>query len=154
MGVSIEGSEAVWPGEKSDPVLPEFDNFNRQSRYIDIFNKGKGSLDFSATSDYPWILLNKTKGIFGFDERVWVTVDWDKVPKGKSNGSVKIKGTENVITVIVNTFNPSRLLRSHSGDSLKEKDMSQSKLNTSPRYQMQVPAGGSGLKITDILYRQ
>jgi len=33
-------------------------------------------------------------------------VDWDKVPKGKSNGSVKIKGTENDITVIVNAFNP------------------------------------------------
>jgi hypothetical protein len=109
MGVSIEGSEAVWPGEKSDPILPEFDNFNRQSRYIDIFNKGKGSLDFSATSDNPWILLNKTKGIFGFDERIWVTVDWDKVPKGKSNGSVKIKGTENVINVIVNTFNPTEI---------------------------------------------
>ncbi|HEX7492687.1 MAG TPA: glycosyl hydrolase 115 family protein [Bacteroidales bacterium] len=109
MGVSIEGSEAVWPGEKSDPILPEFDNFNRQSRYIDIFNKGKGSLDFSATSDNPWILLNKTKGIFGFDERIWVSVDWDKVPKGKSNGSVKIKGTENVITVIVNTFNPTEI---------------------------------------------
>jgi Glycosyl hydrolase family 115/Gylcosyl hydrolase family 115 C-terminal domain len=106
IGVSIEGSEAVWPGEQHDPVLPEFDIFNRQSRYIDIFNKGKGSVNFSASSDNPWIVLKKAKGTFGFDERIWVTVDWDKVPKGKSNGSVKIKGTENEITVIVNAFNP------------------------------------------------
>jgi hypothetical protein len=109
IGISIEGSEAVWPGEQSDPVLPEFDIFNKQSRYIDIFNKGKGSVTYSAASDNPWIILKKAKGIFGFDERIWVTVDWDKVPKGKSNGSVKIKGTENVITVIVNTFNPTEI---------------------------------------------
>ncbi len=105
IGVSIEGSEAAWPGEQSDPVLPEFDNFNRQSRYIDIFNKGKGSINFSATSESPWIILKKAKGIFGFDERLWVTVDWDKVPKGKSNGAVKIKGTGSDVTVLVNAFN-------------------------------------------------
>jgi hypothetical protein len=109
LGVSIEGSEAVWPGEQSDPVLPQFDIFNKQSRYIDVFNKGKRSVTYSADSDNPWIILEKTKGVFGFDERIWVTVDWDKVPKGKSNGSVRIKGTDTVITVLVNTFNPTEI---------------------------------------------
>ena len=109
MSISIEGSEAVWPGEQSDAVLPEFDIFNNQSHYIDIFNKGKGSFNFTATSDNPWIILNKTKGIFGFDERILVTADWDKAPKGKSNGTVRIKGTGNDITVLINAFNPTEI---------------------------------------------
>ncbi len=109
MGVSIEGSDAVWPGEKKDAILPVFDIFNRQSHYIDVFNKGKGPLNYTATPDNPWIILNKTKGIFGFDERIWVTVDWDKAPKGKSNGAVRIKGTENDITVLINAFNPTEI---------------------------------------------
>ncbi|MEI8225121.1 MAG: glycosyl hydrolase 115 family protein [Bacteroidota bacterium] len=106
MGISIEGSEAVWPGDQSNPVLPEFDIFNKQSHYIDIFNKGKNSFQFSAISDNPWIILNKPKGTFGKDERLWLTVDWNKVPKGKSSGAVKIMSTGNEVTVLINAFNP------------------------------------------------
>jgi hypothetical protein len=106
MVISIEGSDSVWPPEKTDPVLPEFDVFNKQSHYIDIFNKGKSSFEFKATSDYPWILLKRDKGTFGIDERLWLTVDWSKVPKGKSKGSVKISGTGKEVTVIINAFNP------------------------------------------------
>jgi hypothetical protein len=106
MGITIEGSEAVWPGEQTNPVLPEFDIFNKQSHYIDIFNKGNKSFQFSATSDNPWIVMNKTKGTFGKDERLWLTVDWNKVPKGKNSGAVKITGTGNEVTVLINAFNP------------------------------------------------
>jgi hypothetical protein len=109
MGISVEGSEAVWPGEQEVPVLPSFDIFNKQRHYIDIFNRGKGSFNFEASTDYPWILINKTKGAFGFDDRVWITVDWDKIPVGKTSGSVKVSGTGTRVTVIVNAFNPTEI---------------------------------------------
>jgi hypothetical protein len=109
MGISIEGSESVWPGELSDPVLPEFDSFNRQRHYVEIFNKGRSSFEFSATSAYPWIIIEKAKGIFGKDERLWLTVDWSKAPKGKSSGSIKISGTGKEVTVLLNAFNPSEV---------------------------------------------
>jgi hypothetical protein len=106
MAVTIEGSEAIWPGEQSNPVLPEFDIFNKQSHYIDIFNKGKNTFQFSASSDNSWIIMNKTKGTFGKDERLWITVDWNKVPGGKNSGAVKITGTGTEVTVLINAFNP------------------------------------------------
>lgn len=106
MGVAIEGSTNVWPGEKSDPVLPEFDIFSKKSHYIDIFNKGKGQLNFETSADDKWIIINKTKGSFGFDDRLWVSVDWNKIPKGKSTSSVKISGTGFQVAVSVKAVNP------------------------------------------------
>jgi hypothetical protein len=109
MGISIEGSETVWPGEPGDPVLPEFDIFKKQSHYIDIFNKGKTPFEFSAISTNPWITFNKTKGTFGKDERLWITVDWNKVSKGKNHGTVRITGTGKEVTVKINAFKPTEL---------------------------------------------
>lgn len=106
MGVSVEGSEATWPGESGDPVLPDFDIFNKQKHYIDIFNKGENPFEFSASSNEPWILINKTKGPFGRDDRLWISIDWPRVPKSKNDGTVKISGTPKTISVSVIAFNP------------------------------------------------
>ena len=62
MGVAIEGSASVWPGAKSKPVLPRFDSFNRQTRYIDVFNRGRTPFRFSATATVPWLVLGATNG--------------------------------------------------------------------------------------------
>jgi hypothetical protein len=92
MGVAIEGSAAAWPGAAEDAVLPPVDVFNRQRRYIDVFNKGKASFDFTATPGAPWITLSQGKGTVGKEQRLWVSVDWSKVPPGSSDGSVRIAG--------------------------------------------------------------
>ena len=50
MGVAVEGSQtAVTNGEIS---LPQFDSFNQQRRYVDVFNKGKTPFDFTATASH------------------------------------------------------------------------------------------------------
>ncbi len=49
MGVAVEGSQmAVTNGEIS---LPQFDSFNRQRHYVDVFNRGKTPFDFSAQGE-------------------------------------------------------------------------------------------------------
>jgi hypothetical protein len=106
MGVSIEGSEAVWPGEQATPLLPEFDIFNRQTRYIEVFNKGKGNVDFNTSSDKPWIKVSRTKGLFGKDDRLLVTVDWTNLPQGRNKGNVKITGTGREVNVGITAFKP------------------------------------------------
>ena len=106
LGISVEGSPGVWPGESSIPVLPCFDVFNRQKRYIDVFNKGKKSLETVIQTNLPWIITTKTTGIYGADERLWVEVDWGKAPKGKSSAEVKISSAGSEVTVQVNIFNP------------------------------------------------
>ena len=109
MGVSIAGSEAVWPGEATKASLPEFDIFNKQSQYIDIFNKGTKTFEFSISSDKPWLILKKTKGTIEKEERIWVSIDWIKVPKGKNGGELKISGTGTDVIVSVAAFNPSEI---------------------------------------------
>jgi hypothetical protein len=106
MGVSIEGSEAVWPGEQATPFLPEFDIFNRQTRYIEVFNKGKGNVDFETSPDRSWIKVSRTKGPFSKDDRLLVTVDWTNLPEGRNKGNVKITGTGREVNVGITAFKP------------------------------------------------
>lgn len=109
MGVSTEGSEAAWPSDTSSPVLPEFDAFNRQTHYIDVFNKGTGSLDFSASADRQWINVSRIKGPFEKDSRLLITINWAILHDGKNNGIVKVTGTGKEVNVGITAFKPLEL---------------------------------------------
>ncbi len=39
----------AWPVTNGEAMLPQFDSFNQQQHYIDVFNKGKTAFDFTAT---------------------------------------------------------------------------------------------------------
>jgi hypothetical protein len=106
LGVAVEGSTAAWPGTSGEPALPQFDGLNRQRRYIDVFNRGAAPFQFTATAGASWIVLNRTRGSIEKERRLWVSVDWRKVPKGVSEGSVKIAGAGAKVTVRVEAFNP------------------------------------------------
>ena len=80
MGIALEGSENVWPGTVEAAVLPSFDVFNRQERYLEIFNKGSHLFSFSITCDKPWILLKETAGSIITEKRIAVNIDWEKIP--------------------------------------------------------------------------
>jgi hypothetical protein len=92
MAVAVEGSGSAWPGAVDAAVLPAFDVFNRQRRYIDVFNRGKTPFSFTAKVSAPWITLSKSSGMIDKEERVWVWVDWSKVPTSSASGEVKIAG--------------------------------------------------------------
>ncbi len=87
MGVAVEGSGLAWPGAEGKPVLAEIDRFNRQSRYIDVFNRGRTAFEFSATADQPWIVLSQAEGSIEKDLRLGVSVDWSKAPQGRAAGA-------------------------------------------------------------------
>jgi hypothetical protein len=115
LGVAVESSTAAWPGTSGEPSLPQFDGFNRQRRYLDVFNRGAVPFQFTATVSAPWIVLDGTRGsvernIIEKERRLWVSVDWRKAPKGLSEGSVTITGTGTAagagVTVRVEALNP------------------------------------------------
>src|SRR5208283_762318 len=106
MGIAVEGSDAAWPGATNRAVLPQFDVFNRQHRFIDVFNKGKAPFTFTAAASDPWIVPGETKGAVEKDKRSWIGVDWSKAPKGAVSGTVTFTGAGASVTVIVNAFNP------------------------------------------------
>jgi hypothetical protein len=109
IGVEIEGSTLAWPtkGEIAQPALPAIDVFNRQRRYIDIFNRGRTPFAFTARANQPWIRLSDTRGTIGNDKRLWVWVDWHRAPKGSSDAVITVAeaGTASV-KVKVRVLNP------------------------------------------------
>ena len=132
MGVAVEGSNAAWPGPPVDPVLPKFDAFNRQHHYIEVFNKGKVPLDFTAVASAPWIVLSETRdaverprslwakwfpsvakirGTVRKDQRLWVSVDWNRAPQEAASGTVKITGANSDVLIKVDAFNPTEVTR-------------------------------------------
>lgn len=111
MGVAVEGSTVAWPGAKDDAALPQFDVFNQQKHYLDVFNKGQTQFNFTATANAPWIVLSADKGAIDKEQRVWVSVDWTKAPKGAASGTVKISGASGEVSVKVSAFNPAEPAR-------------------------------------------
>jgi hypothetical protein len=106
LGIAIEGSEAAWPAERKEAVLPGLDAFNQPKRYIDVFNRGIDAFDFTATASAPWIVLSAAKGTVEKEQRLWVSVDWNRAPVGTFTGSVTIAGAGTTVTVKLRATNP------------------------------------------------
>jgi hypothetical protein len=111
LGVTVEGTASAWPGAMGNPALPEFDVFNRQHRYIDVFNRGRAPFPFGASSNEPWIVLTPAHGIVSKEQRILVSVDWQKVPKDVGEGEVKVTGAGGAVVVKMKTFNPKTPVR-------------------------------------------
>jgi hypothetical protein len=112
LGVAVEGSASAWPGNGEEPSLPVLDAFNQPRRSIDIFNRGRTPFAFTAHASQPWILLSATHGAVGSDQRLWVSVDWAKAPKGSGTGTVTVAGAGvGSVSVKVRIFNPDQPTR-------------------------------------------
>ncbi|MGA2246548.1 MAG: glycosyl hydrolase 115 family protein [Verrucomicrobiota bacterium] len=109
LGVAVEGAEMAVTN--AEIALPQFDSFNRQKFYIDVFNQGKAALAFAAEASQPWIILSEPGGLVGKDRRIWVSLAWDQVPRDAASGTVKISGANLEVAVSVNSFNPARPVR-------------------------------------------
>jgi hypothetical protein len=107
MGVAIEGSDKWWPEAQGEAVLPEFDCFNRQKYYIEIFNRGTIPFDFEINCEKPWIIISDKAGKIGKEKRIWVKINWEKAPKGIYCTPIEIISSNNTtVTIKAPTNNP------------------------------------------------
>ena len=107
LGLAIEGSEASWPGSPRPPVLPALDVYRQLSRFVDVFNRGRQPLEFTAAPSEPWLKVEPRSGSIERDARVWVSADWNAVPIGTTEGSVTLTGPGGAsVTVKVPIVNP------------------------------------------------
>jgi hypothetical protein len=106
LGVTVEGSEAVWPGDEGIPTLPGFDIFNNQEFYIEVFNKGRRPFDVKSVSEEPWVKIRPEKDPIGGDDRLWISVDWSKIKNVKNEGKIKISGAGSELIVLLTAFKP------------------------------------------------
>lgn len=75
-------------------TLPIFDSINRQKYWIDIFKRGSKSFSFKATADKPWVQLSTMSGSVDQDQRLWVSIDWDRAPVDESHAQVIVSRPE------------------------------------------------------------
>ncbi len=105
LGVAAEGSDGTAPASL------QFDAFNQQSRYMDVFNRGSQPFDFTLTASEPWIRLSAGGGQSGPDLRIEVSVDWTSAPVGDSQGTVTIAGAGQSVAVAIKALNPDEMTR-------------------------------------------
>jgi hypothetical protein len=113
MGVAIEGSEASWPNDPSGPaVLPALSVFDRQSRYVEVFNRGQQPFEFRVETGSPWLLVDTPRGTVDRDRRISVSARWADVPPGTDRSSLTIVGpggTRVMVTVPIHDPTSPRL---------------------------------------------
>jgi hypothetical protein len=107
MGIAVEGSPSAWPGTGATAELPQFDGFNRQRHYVDVFNRGQTAFEFTATAQAPWVQLSVAHQPVVKEDRIWVTIDWTKIPAGANVGRIQISGPgSEPVSIEVKAFNP------------------------------------------------
>lgn len=103
LGISVEGSETT---EKTGKLeLPAFDALLDQSYYIDLFNRGTGSFDFTAAPSEPWIKISQKEGTVTDEERLWVSIDWKALPAGTHEASLTIQSGNTNVPVLLRAVN-------------------------------------------------
>ncbi len=107
MAVAVEGSPFAGSSGITPQALPVFDVFNRQTQYIDVFNRGTEPFEFTASADQPWVKLSETQGTVSEVKRIHVSIDWATMQEGTSTGIITIAQKNGAIVLVqVKAFNP------------------------------------------------
>jgi len=113
LGVALEGTEEAWPGSTVTAVLPAFDEFGGEVRWMEVFNRGKAPFTYEIQSSLPWLAFSEKSGNMGTaDKRIVVKLIADKLPEGKTTGNFVVTGSGQSVTVQVSAFKPTNKERS------------------------------------------
>lgn len=94
LGYLVEhGEKSPWSnsGLFSRSFSP-FDPLNDQHYYLEIFNRGQEPLNYKVTTDVEWINLSSKNGSIQYEEKVDVSIDWNKAPRENASGEIVISG--------------------------------------------------------------
>ena len=87
--------------------LPGFSIYSHDKRFIDIYNSGVGSIDWTASVSDQWIKLSESAGRIAHEVRIWVSIDWNLAPKGDAlHGVITLAGGGKSNAVTISIFNP------------------------------------------------
>lgn len=107
MGVAIEGSSLWWPESKTAAALPGLYPAGNKTTYIELFNRGKKPFQYTATPSKPWVTVNHPKGTITAGERLTVTADFSKAPKGTSVVPILIRSADGKSVTVMAKINNS-----------------------------------------------
>ncbi len=103
MGIFINGGSST----NQLNILPRFTKFTKKSHTIEVFNKGKKTLKWSAKVNQSWVLLNKQKGKTNSQDIITVSIDWSEVPVNINNiAEITILSGQQEEKVFLSAYNP------------------------------------------------
>lgn len=85
MGIAVEGQTDL----EQEPNI-NFSKYDREYKFIDLFNKGYGSFDWEISSDKEYIKFNKTSGTVNDEYRLYAGVDYKNAPDGYSEAVITV----------------------------------------------------------------
>ncbi len=59
--------------------LPVFNSLTDRRYFIDVYNSGSKALKWGAKAEDSWVKISKTSGETKFDERIWVSINWNAI---------------------------------------------------------------------------
>ena len=105
MGIAVQGTETAFTdGNKA--TLPGYDPFHDPVYFVEVFNKGQRPFSFEISNRPKWLKVSKEKGQVEDQERLWVSVDWNKAPRGVTTGVFELQGAGSSIEIGVLLNNP------------------------------------------------
>jgi len=108
MGVAVEGSDLWWPEATGPATLPAFDVYNRQTHYVEVFNRGKAPFEVDIEADANWVQVTPHETAILKERRIWVSIDWDLAPHGTTEVPIHITGPDKRVTVHAVVIHPDR----------------------------------------------
>lgn len=105
LALQVTGEDVT--GARAFHALPAFDNYLRRTYPVEIYNRGGGTLAWTAHASEPWVVLSKSAGKTADEERITVGIDWEKAPSGNAvPAQIVFRAGEQSEKVLVSLFNP------------------------------------------------
>lgn len=143
LGLALEGYEMEVNHEIVNcfaDVLPVFNCYTDNQYFIDVYLKGAERISWKAVPKADWIRISETQGTLttisgNQKKRLWVSIDWDKVPQGlnqkeaplghdfqlippsyKVNSAIDFVSQDSTVTIGVSVYNPKfEALKNYTG---------------------------------------
>jgi hypothetical protein len=100
--VAVEGGSSAFPAAQT-LALPAFEPQAKGPRYIEVFDRGRAPLHFTARADQDWVRLDgadRAGGTVATGQRIAVDVDWARVPAGARTAHVTVRDAGGAAAVV------------------------------------------------------
>ena len=100
LGVALSEGEAFYPNTQ-ELVAEEISPYQTYRQYIHLFNRGKSPVQFEVDKKPNWLTLEEISGEVIDQHSLSIKVDWEKVPLGKTEGTMMIKSGKDKVKIRV-----------------------------------------------------
>ena len=109
-----EGYDTILYSRQAQRILPRFTKGLQEKYFIDVFLSDSVRVHWNATSSAEWIRVSVSKGVLEpvqnkNSHRIWVSIDWSKVPKAENfKGVLTFTVGGKKFDISIEAFQPAR----------------------------------------------